>query len=267
MNKISDKAKLIVAIALIFVVAISVILIIILNKEDTSVPDNVDIETIGASAPQVQENQENIEVKPEEEIAKTRGDLVIMTEDVAKPVKDIDIVSSREEINKTGDKKSETRDVVEVITGENNGDQNMNIVVPSVVGNKIQQDTKIKLIEMRNFLTVSIINSGFEDMIRYANNRSDPRGESIDIRIVIQRMESSMESKRGYDYFIGLMENEIFRGITTKWKVVSEEIDKLFTNIKEKDITNRAEYNVDIQQLKEYIQEFNIELDNLKIYD
>lgn len=125
----------------------------------------------------------------------------------------------------------------------------------------ISRYMEIKLIEIRNFLTVNILNSGFYSIKSYAETGKSKYGAPIDINILMTRMGTVMERKRGYDELFSLVEGNELKEIASVWYKVSQQIDAKYNEAVSNPPVVGQPYNLDLSSLEASIHEFYAVLD------
>ena len=129
----------------------------------------------------------------------------------------------------------------------------------------ISRYMNIKLIEIRNFLTVNILNSGFYSIKSYAETGKSKYGDPVDINILMARMGTVMERKRGYDELFSLVDGRELKEIASVWYKVSQQIDAKYSEVVNNQPVAGQPYNLDLSSLETSIQEFYAILDNYGI--
>lgn len=129
----------------------------------------------------------------------------------------------------------------------------------------ISRYMNIKLIEIRNFLTVNILNSGFHSIKSYAETGKSKYGDPVDINILMARMGTVMERKRGYDELFSLVDGRELKEIASVWYKVSQQIDAKYSEVVNNQPVAGQPYNLDLSSLETSIQEFYAVLDNYGI--
>lgn len=117
-------------------------------------------------------------------------------------------------------------------------------------------DVKLKLIEIRNFLVTTVLNSGFENVIRYATDQKDQSGKSVNINLVLDKLRVVIDTKNGYSKYLKRLGSEKFEVLLGMWNKTSEEIDRIYNEIKSINTNEKEKFNIDISTLKQMIQEF-----------
>lgn len=123
----------------------------------------------------------------------------------------------------------------------------------------------IKLIEIRNFLTVNILNSGFYSIQSYAVNGKDRYGNDININILLSRMSTNMERKRGYDELFSQVSGEALMEIARAWQAVSKEIDAKYNEVIKNPPVKNQPYNINLSSLEAAINQYYSVLDKYNI--
>lgn len=123
----------------------------------------------------------------------------------------------------------------------------------------------IKLIEIRNFLTVNILNSGFYSIQSYAVNGKDRYSNDININILLSRMSTNMERKRGYDELFSQVSGEALMEIARAWQAVSKEIDAKYNEVIKNPPVKNQPYNINLSSLEAAINQYYSVLDKYNI--
>lgn len=150
------------------------------------------------------------------------------------------------------------------VNSYNNQDIYIKELLTSEDGN-ISRYMVIKLIEVRNFLTVNILNSGFYSIQSYAVNGKDRHGNDIDINILLSRMSTNMERKRGYDELFSQVSGEPLMEIARAWQAVSKEIDAKYNEVIKNPPVKNQTYNIDLSSLEAAINQYYSVLDKYNI--
>lgn len=121
----------------------------------------------------------------------------------------------------------------------------------TIENGEISRKTKDYLLNLTNYVTVNIINSGLVDVELYCMGKPDRLGNKIDIDNVLKNLSIGMEYKLGFDLYFASSTDKIFDDIIKAWKDLSLEIDKVY-----KDIVNNKDklgsgYQIDIQKVLE----------------
>lgn len=129
----------------------------------------------------------------------------------------------------------------------------------------ISRYMNIKLIEIRNFLTVNILNSGFYSIKSYAETEKSKYDAPVDINILMARMGTVMERKRGYDELFSLVNGKELKEIASVWYKVSQQIDAKYSEVVNNPPVAGQPYNLDLSGLEASIKEFYAVLDKYGI--
>jgi hypothetical protein len=124
-------------------------------------------------------------------------------------------------------------------------------------GNTSQDaSTKDKLIEVQNYVVGDIWNDGFSDISSYLATGKSSTGETMDIDLTLQQLDSAMTKKANYDAYINGLD-EKYAKVKQIWSKLSPEIDKLYGQIKEKKPTaNDSSYEFDTGLFSQYMDAF-----------
>lgn len=123
---------------------------------------------------------------------------------------------------------------------------------------------KDKLIEIQNYVVGDIWNYGFADISWYLTTGKSSTGETIDIDLTLQQLDDTMEKKPDYDAYIRGLEDAKYGKVKQMWEKLSTEIDKLYSQVKEKKPTaNDSNYDFDTGLFQQYMDAFIDSIDKL----
>lgn len=133
---------------------------------------------------------------------------------------------------------------------------------------KITLTTKYELTDMMNFISVSILNSGFDDIIRYAEGHYSIGGNKIDKEILLQSLTLSMERIRGYNEYVNTyMKEQIWINVKSSWNEVYIKIDETYNKVMNSEDSTWGSYKNDIVVIRDGIQKLRQNLIGIGIFD
>lgn len=114
-----------------------------------------------------------------------------------------------------------------------------------------------KLSEINRFITIDIWNDGFVNIGWYTSRGTDSTGETLDIDFLIERLGKTMEKKAEYDTYMQGLDPK-YDDLKQVWNKLSNEIDSLYSKIKENNPTaNDENYVFDTGLFKQYNDAFS----------